>query len=104
MLIIEKKWWKLCREGEGVGSNGSTLRPKNTLVKSVGGRSGGVVSWLNDLSLLTNLVEQGGSRRGAQMIMLADWHPDIIEFIVAKVQNPHVLNLLMETTQDRLIK
>jgi ribonucleoside-diphosphate reductase alpha chain len=63
---------EIMSRGGGVGSNGSTLRPKNASVKSVGGRSSGAVSWLNDLSLLTNLVEQGGSRRGAQMIMLAD--------------------------------
>jgi ribonucleoside-diphosphate reductase alpha chain len=99
-----KEVMEIMSRGGGVGSNGSTLRPKNSSVKSVGGRSSGAVSWLNDLSLLTNLVEQGGSRRGAQMIMLADWHPDIVEFIIAKVQNPYVLIQLMKSTNDRLIK
>lgn len=99
------KWvMEIMSRGGGVGSNGSTLRPKGALVKSIGGTSSGSVSWLNNLSSLTNLVEQGGSRRGAQMIMLADWHPDIIEFVVAKVQNPHVLTRLMKETQDKWIE
>jgi ribonucleoside-diphosphate reductase alpha chain len=63
---------EIMSRGGGVGSNGSTLRPKGAIAESVGGKSSGAVSWLNDLSLLTRLVEQGGSRRGAQMIMLAD--------------------------------
>ncbi|GIN60569.1 hypothetical protein J27TS8_05620 [Robertmurraya siralis] len=42
--------------------------------------------------------------RGAQMIMLADWHPDIIEFIISKMQNPRILRFLLETTNDETIK
>ncbi|PPE05453.1 vitamin B12-dependent ribonucleotide reductase [Williamsoniiplasma lucivorax] len=78
---------EIMSRGGGVGTNGSTLRPKGAAALSVGGSSSGAVSWLNDLSQLTHLIEQGGSRRGAQMIMLADWHPDIIEFIISKMQN-----------------
>src|SRR5690606_1285644 len=48
--------------------------------------------------------EQGGSRRGAQMIMLADWHPDIAEFIISKMQNPRILRYLIENTEDETIK
>ena len=95
---------EIMSRGGGVGSNGSTLRPKGAICKGVGGRSSGTVSWLNDLSLLTNLVQQGGSRRGAQMIMLADWHPDIVEFIVSKIQNSNALLLLLRNTKDELIK
>ena len=69
-----KQVMEIMSRGGGVGTNGSTLRPKNTLAKGVGGKSSGAVSWLNDIANLTHLVEQGGSRRGAQMIMLADWH------------------------------
>ena len=95
---------EIMSRGGGVGSNGSTLRPKGAICKGVGGRSSGTVSWLNDLSLLTNLVQQGGSRRGAQMIMIADWHPDIVEFIISKIQNPNALLLLSRNTKDELIK
>src|SRR5690625_7140251 len=70
---------EIMSRGGGVGTNGSTLRPRNTLARGVNGKSSGSVSWLDDIAKLTHLVEQGGSRRGAQMIMLADWHPDIIE-------------------------
>jgi ribonucleoside-diphosphate reductase alpha chain len=95
---------EIMSRGGGVGSNGSTLRPKNAPAKSVGGRSSGAVSWLHDLSLLTHLIQQGGSRRGAQMIMLADWHPDIIEFIVSKMQKPAILQWLMQNTKSELIR
>lgn len=91
---------EIMSRGGGVGTNGSTLRPKNSLAKGVSGKSSGAVSWLHDLSQLTHLVEQGGSRRGAQMIMMADWHPDIIEFIISKMQNPKILQFLIDHIQD----
>src|SRR5699024_5002604 len=74
------------------------------LARGVNGKSSGSVSWLDDIAKLTHLVEQGGSRRGAQMIMLADWHPDIIEFIVSKMQNPRILRYLIENTNDEQIR
>lgn len=66
-----KEVMEIMSRGGGVGTNGSSLRPRHAIAKTVGGRSSGAVSWLNDLSGLTHLVEQGGSRRGAQMIMVA---------------------------------
>ncbi len=98
-----KEVLEIMSRGGGVGTNGSTLRPRHALARGVNGKSSGAVSWLNDLSQLTHLVEQGGSRRGAQMIMLADWHPDIIEFIVSKMQNPNILKFIRNTTKDRRI-
>lgn len=99
-----KKVMEIMSRGGGVGTNGSTLRPRNTLARGVNGKSSGSVSWLDDIAKLTHLVEQGGSRRGAQMIMLADWHPDIIEFIISKMQNPRILRFLIENTEDEQIK
>lgn len=95
---------EIMSRGGGVGTNGSTLRPKATIAKGVGGRSSGSVSWLNDLSQLTHLIEQGGSRRGAQMIMLSDWHPDIIEFIISKMQNPDILMWLKTKSKSESIR
>ena len=98
--IHRQKVMEIMSRGGGVGTNGSSLRPKNSLAKGVNGKSSGAVSWLHDLSALTHLVEQGGSRRGAQMIMLADWHPDIIEFIISKMQNPKILQFLINNLND----
>ncbi len=98
-----KQVMEIMSRGGGVGTNGSTLRPRNTLARGVNGKSSGSVSWLDDIAKLTHLVEQGGSRRGAQMIMLADWHPDIVEFIISKMQNPRILRYLMENTTDESI-
>lgn len=70
--------------GGGVGINLSTLRPRLAYVKGVNGRSSGSVSWGGLFSFATGLVEQGGSRRGALMLILNDWHPDIMDFINAK--------------------
>lgn len=104
LALHRKEVMEIMARGGGVGTNGSTLRPKNALAKGVNGKSSGSVSWLHDLAQLTHLVEQGGSRRGAQMIMLADWHPDIIEFIISKMQNPRILRFLIEHTNDNYIK
>ncbi|MBB5148797.1 vitamin B12-dependent ribonucleotide reductase [Ureibacillus thermosphaericus] len=98
-----KKVMEIMSRGGGVGTNGSTLRPRNTLARGVNGKSSGSVSWLDDIAKLTHLVEQGGSRRGAQMIMLADWHPDIVEFIISKMQNPRILRYLIENMEDESI-
>ncbi|PKR79394.1 ribonucleoside-diphosphate reductase, adenosylcobalamin-dependent [Halalkalibacillus sediminis] len=99
-----KQVMEIMSRGGGVGTNGSTLRPKNSLARGVNGKSSGSVSWLDDIAKLTHLVEQGGSRRGAQMIMLNDWHPDIIDFIISKMQNPRILRYLIENIEDETVQ
>ena len=77
---------EIMSHGGGVGINVSTLRPKNAYVKGVNGRSSGAVSWGALFSYVTGLIEQAGSRRGALMVILNDWHPDVFRFIRAKEQ------------------
>lgn len=78
--------------GGGVGINVSTLRPRYSYVKGVNGRSSGSVSWASLYSFVTGLIEQGGSRRGALMLILNDWHPDIYEFIDSKRDSSKITN------------
>ena len=70
--------------GGGVGVNISTLRPKGSCVKGVNGKASGAVSFGGLYSYTTGLITQGGSRRGALMLMLNISHPDIEEFITIK--------------------
>ena len=78
--------------GGGNGLNVSTLRPRYAYVKGVNGRSSGAVSWASLYSFVTGLIEQGGSRRGALMLILNVWHPDIMDFINAKRQAGKIEN------------
>ena len=75
---------EIMSRGGGVGINISSLRPARATVKGVNGRSSGAVSWMDLYSRATGLVEQGGSRRGALMLQIEDWHPDIWRFIDVK--------------------
>lgn len=91
--IIRKSlgdFMEIMSRGGGVGINMSSLRPRNALVRGVNGRSSGVVSWMDLFSKGVELISQGGSRKGASMLLLNDWHPDILEFIDAK-RTPGVL-------------
>lgn len=83
---------EIMSRGGGVGVNISTLRPKKAIVRGVNGRSSGSVSWGALYSYVTGLIEQGGSRRGALMIILEDWHPDIIDFINSKREAGKITN------------
>lgn len=67
--IIEtlRQMTEIMSRGGGVGINLSTLRPRHAYVKGVNGRSSGSVSWGALYSFVTGLIEQGGSRRGAQI-------------------------------------
>lgn len=76
---------EIMAHGGGVGVNLSSLRPRGARVSKVNGYSSGPVNWAELYSVATHdIIQQGGSRRGALMIMLWDWHPDIQEFINVK--------------------
>ena len=83
---------EIMSRGGGVGINISTLRPRHAYVKGVNGRSSGAVSWGALYSFVTGLIEQGGSRRGALMLILNDWHPDVFTFINSKRQAGQITN------------
>jgi len=76
---------EIMSRGGGVGINLSSLRPRGSRVKKVNGFSSGPCNWAELFSVATkDIIQQGGSRRGALMLMLWDWHPDIEEFITVK--------------------
>ena len=83
---------EIMSRGGGVGMNLSSLRPKHAYVKGVNGRSSGSVSWGALFSFVTGLIEQGGSRRGALMLILNVWHPDILDFINSKREMDKIVN------------
>jgi len=76
---------EIMARGGGVGINLSSLRPRGSYIKTVNGTASGPCSWAQLYSVATgDVIQQGGSRRGALMLMLDDNHPDIEEFITVK--------------------
>ncbi len=78
------------KSGGGVGINYSNLRPEGDIVASTSGVASGPVSFMRIIDTITDVVKQGGKRRGANMGILEIWHPDIEKFITAKT-TPGVL-------------
>lgn len=89
------------KSGGGVGYNFSTIRPKGALVRSTKGKASGVVELIKLYDASSNMVMQGGVRRGASMGILNIDHPEIIDFIRAKLDGAMVnFNLSVGVTDD----
>ena len=78
------------KSGGGVGINYSDLREEGEIVASTSGVASGPVSFMNIINTVTEVVKQGGKRRGANMGIMEVWHPDIEKFITTKTE-PGVL-------------
>jgi ribonucleoside-diphosphate reductase alpha chain len=74
------------KSGGGVGINYSDLRPEGDIVASTSGVASGPTSFMRIIDTITDVVKQGGKRRGANMGILEVWHPDIEKFVTAKTK------------------
>ena len=63
------------KSGGGVGINYSDLREEGDIVASTSGVASGPVSFMNIINTVTEVVKQGGKRRGANMGIIEVWHP-----------------------------
>ncbi len=91
--------------GGGTGMTYEFLRPSGALVGSTRGVASGPVSFMNIVNQVTDVVKQGGVRRGANMGMMRVTHPDVLRFIHAKNDQHSLTNFnISVNVTDRFLK
>jgi ribonucleotide reductase alpha subunit len=74
--------------GGGIGIDISRVRSKGSIIRSTNGVSDGIVPMIKVFNATANYCNQQGRRKGSIAMYLQPWHPDILEFLALRYNNP----------------
>jgi len=103
MESISDAWKNMAlihKSGGGTGFSFSDLRPKGSVIKTSGGEASGAVSFMSVFDKITDVIKQGGRRRGANMGLLRYDHPEIEEFVQCKRDKKSFRNFNISVAVD----
>jgi len=87
--------------GGGSGINFSTLRPRGAILSTRGGKSSGMVSFIEVFNFAGSKLETGGQRRSAGIALCSVYHPEVLDFIDAKIEHNKLTQFNISVTVDK---
>jgi ribonucleoside-diphosphate reductase alpha chain len=78
----------ISKYGGGIGIDITNIRCKGSIIHANNGKSDGLIPMCKVFNATANYCNQQGRRKGSIAMYLQPWHPDILDFLALRYNNP----------------